>query len=365
MSERRSAGEALSALCRDLEVAGLRDLFSCMDPLHPRYESWIRARENSPQGLQPLIDLFLLGRTARKCELASLDSRILEQLTAEGVLHDTPSGDLDLGGLCLLPTLGLWLLCQVPQPNPTLYYGDDSVGLASRLSARPGDTALDLCAGPGIQSLRLASMGARVTAVEINPVAAALAQLNAAANSLSDRMEVRIGDLYEMVKDEHFDVVCANPPLLPVPDDVPYPFVGHGGPDGLRITRRILAGLPRVLKPKGIGRLLGTTLSDGYLPLCIDELDAWGKENSMEVTMYVTSHHRLGAGDPYLEGLSQTSAATGEIQVEVARQRYLKCFHALGGTHMCAYFLHVARGRGGLSLADLAEDAPRDIWFVP
>ena len=208
-------------------------------------------------------------------------------------------------------------------------------------------------------------VGARVTAVEINPVAAALAELNAHANGLADRIEVRIGDLYEAVGDERFDLVSANPPLLPVPDDVPYPFVGHGGPDGLRITRRILAGLPRVLSDRGIARMLGTTLSDGYLPLCLDEMEIWAKLHSMNVIMSVTSHHGLREGNSYLEGLSQTSAGMGTISVEDARERYLTCFQSFGGTHMCAYFFHVTRGEGTFLLADLADDTPRDIWFVP
>lgn len=365
MTGGNSSGSALAKVCASLELAGLRDLFACTDPLHPRYERWQRVRANAPEQLRPLIDVFLLGRVANRTALGAIETEALDVLLRGGVFHANGDDGIHLGGLCLLPTLGVWLLCQVPQPNPTLYYGDDSVGLAWRLSARRGDTALDLCAGPGIQSLRMAAMGARVTAVEINPVAAALAELNAHANGLADRIEVRIGDLYEAVGDERFDLVSANPPLLPVPDDVPYPFVGHGGPDGLRITRRILAGLPRVLSDRGIARMLGTTLSDGYLPLCLDEMEIWAKLHSMNVIMSVTSHHGLREGNSYLEGLSQTSAGMGTISVEDARERYLTCFQSFGGTHMCAYFFHVTRGEGTFLLADLADDTPRDIWFVP
>lgn len=33
-----------------------------------------------------------------------------------------------------------------------------------------------------------------------------------------------------------------NPPLLPIPDEIPYPFVGDGGQSGLDITLHILKG---------------------------------------------------------------------------------------------------------------------------
>ncbi|ADZ70541.1 methyltransferase [Polymorphum gilvum] len=360
-----TSGTALQSVCQSLERAGLRDLFACGDPLHPRYERWLHARANAPERLRPLVDVFLLGRAAPRADLGALRADALDALLQSGVLKATDGGALHLGGLCLLPTLGVWLLCQVPQPGPTLYYGDDSVGLAWRLSAKPGDRALDLCAGPGIQALRLAAMGAEVVAVEINPVAASLAQLNAAANGLGERISVRIGSLYQAVgARERFDLVSANPPLLPVPDNVPYPFVGHGGPDGLSITRRILDGLPGVLSERGVARLLGTTLSDGYLPLCLEEMETWARTHAMDMIMFVTSHFGLAAGDAYLEGLAQTSAATGRISLDEARARYLACFAARGASHMCAYFFHIVPGRGSFDLADLAEEPPRDIWFA-
>ncbi len=39
-----------------------------------------------------------------------------------------------------------------------------------------------------------------------------------------------------------FSLVVVNPPLLPIPDEIPYPFVGDGGQSGLDITLHILKG---------------------------------------------------------------------------------------------------------------------------
>ncbi|MCZ4093466.1 methyltransferase [Sinorhizobium psoraleae] len=361
--EPASLGDALHDICEHLEFAGVRDILACFDPLHPRHAHWAAALEAAPSQLQPLISLFQLGGSATDAELAALPQEALATLRAESLLKAAGDGWW-LGGLMLMPAQGLWLLCHMAKPNPTLYFGDDSIGLALRLSAEPDQAVLDLCAGPGIQTLRAAQMGARVTAVEINPVAAALARLNAAANGLGERIDVRIGDLYKVLGDERFDRIIANPPLLPIPDDLPYPFVGHGGPDGLNITRRIIEGLPERLTARGNARLIGTTLSDGYLPLCLDELEVTAARLKLDIRMYVTAHHGLHDGAVYFEGLAATCASTGQVSVEAARVAYRTFLNRQDATHLCAYFLHIVTGDGRLDLIDVAQDPPHDLWFT-
>jgi release factor glutamine methyltransferase len=356
--------DIVRAFCAWLNESGLPDFFACHDPLHPRLEHWTMGRRSAPRSLQPIIDLFILGREVPLRELAGAPGEVLAALTSQGILKSVGTDAVCLGGLVLLPLQGLWLLCQRPQPNPTLYFGDDSVALTQRLRARRGERALDLCSGPGIQALRLAQMGANVTAVELNPVAATLARINITLNDLEDRVDVRIASLYAGVPGERFDVIVANPPLLPIPDDMPYPFVGHGGPDGLRLTRQILDGLPEALSPRGVARLIGTTLSDGYLPLCVDELRRCSASKQLSIRMFITSHHGLAAGDPFFEGLCDTAAATGEIDAAAARRRFRTFLTEEKASHLCAYFFHVTPGSGGFDLIDLAHEPPADLWFV-
>jgi release factor glutamine methyltransferase len=355
---------ALKPFCDWLEQRGLADFFACLDPLHPRYEAWAIASRSAPQSMRPLVELCILGQRVAWRDLAEAPQAALEGFLAEGVLKKHSVDEVSLGGLVLLPVQGLWLLCDRPRANPTLYFGDDSIALASRLRVQRGQRVLDLCCGPGVQALRLALMGGDVIGVELNPVAAALARINVLLNGLEDRVEVRVGSLYEPVQECRFDVVVANPPLLPMPEDVPYPFVGHGGPDGLSIVRRILNGMPQALSPTGIGRLLGTTLSDGYLPLCIDELQSWTKQQQMLVRMFVTSHHGLAPGDPYFEGLCDTAASTGRIEPSEARRRFRALLTEAGASHLCAYFFQVTRGAGAFELIDVAGDVSRDLWFA-
>jgi len=59
-----------------------------------------------------------------------------------------------------------------------------------------GRMVLDLATGSGLVALAALLAGARhATAVDLDPVAAAAARLNAAANGLADRLTVTVGDL--------------------------------------------------------------------------------------------------------------------------------------------------------------------------
>jgi hypothetical protein len=346
-----------------LDTVGLVDFCACGDPLHPREAPLRRARDAAPEHLRDLADLLVLGEAIPEDRLETVSSDLVTALDRAGILH-REAGLASLDGLVMRWVAGLWLLSERPQSNPTLYFGDDSVGLLHRLSAQPGMRALDLCAGPGVQALRLAAMGADVVAVELNPVAAALAQLNVRLNGLSKRVSVVVGDLYEAAPGLRFDRVTCNPPLLPIPDDMPYPFVGHGGSDGLRVTWRALNGLPSALRDGGVARLLGTTLSDGYVPTFMDEMDRWSMAGGMRVTVFVISHHPLRAGTAFYEGLCDTAVSTGLIDGEGARARFSAHLRERNADHLCAYFLHVTPGVGAVSLIDVSGENYRDLWFA-
>ena len=359
----RELASPLYQVARWLDEVGLLDLCACANPLHPREAPLRRARDAAPHDLQSLADLFLLGTPVAEAALDAVPAPVVATLEQSRILR-READTVSLGGLVLRWLGGLWLLSESAHPNPKLYFGDDSVALLHRLAARPGDRALDLCAGPGAQALRLAAQGADVVAVEINPVAAALAQVNARLNDLQQRITVLVGNLYEPVRGRSFDRITCNPPLLPLPDDIPYPFVGHGGSDGMRVTRKVLHGLPSVLSERGVARLLGTGLSDGYVPMFIDDLESWAISAGLRITVHVTSHHPLHPGTPFYEGLCDTSAATGEIGAEAVRTRFAAFLGRAKCDHLCAYFMHATRGRGGISLIDCSDEGTRDLWFA-
>lgn len=101
----------------------------------------------------------------------------------------------------------------VPRPDTETVI---EVARATRSDRAAPCRVLDLCTGSGAIAVALAKElpAARIVATEISPQAAAIAKRNAERNGFSDRIDVRIGDLWEPVAGERFDLVTANPPYI-------------------------------------------------------------------------------------------------------------------------------------------------------
>jgi release factor glutamine methyltransferase len=120
---------------------------------------------------------------------------------------------------------------------------------------------LDLCTGSGAIAISLAKElpAARVVATEISAAAVAIAKRNAERNGLADRVDIRLGDLWEPVAGERFDLIASNPPYIasPVIETLQLevkrePRVAlDGGPDGMAFYDRICAAARIHLEPGG------------------------------------------------------------------------------------------------------------------
>lgn len=76
---------------------------------------------------------------------------------------------------------------------------------------RPGERVLDFGTGSGILAIASARLGAaEVIGLDIDPVAAAAADLNVTGNGLRDRVRIQGGDLGALGADATFDGVVAN-----------------------------------------------------------------------------------------------------------------------------------------------------------
>lgn len=104
---------------------------------------------------------------------------------------------------------------QIWQPRRGYRAATDPVFLAAAVSARPGQSVLELGCGVGVAALCLAARvsGLSLTGVELQPEYAALARRNAAANGVD--LEVIEADLCALpppLRARRFDHVIANPP---------------------------------------------------------------------------------------------------------------------------------------------------------
>jgi release factor glutamine methyltransferase len=132
------------------------------------------------------------------------------------------------------------------------------------LADRPEPVAADLGTGSGAIACAVAHAlpRAEVLAVEVSAGALAVASRNVRQLGLSTRVHLLAGDLFAPLGSiaAGLDLVVANPPYLPsaVLATLPPEVSRHepraaldGGPDGLAVIRRIVAGAPPVLKPGG------------------------------------------------------------------------------------------------------------------
>jgi methylase of polypeptide subunit release factors len=336
--------EALKRLPRILAREGYPDVYTLYGPLNARNDAWRRDLHLLPETLQTLFKLFLLGLEVPVQSLKKILAEWeIEALTELSILLPGARG-VHTGSLALISAYGYFVFAQRPTVDPIVYFGEDSAAFAAHLMPAPGGLCLDLCAGPGTQSLLCSSRAGRVVAVEINPVAASHAELNVVMNDREDKIEVRLGDLYAAVEGLQFDYICANPPLLPFPPSLPYPFIGHGGSDGLDVTRRILNGISKALKPDGVCQIIGSCLGNDEGPLCEEELRNLAIENSWNVRMIVPSALALRRSSTMFEGLAWTCATAAGLPLEQVTTIFEAHLAEIGATQLDLFFLIISKG---------------------
>jgi ribosomal protein L3 glutamine methyltransferase len=131
-------------------------------------------------------------------------------------------------------------------------------------------SVLDLCTGSGCLAVIAADLfpNAKVDAVDISVDALAVAARNVEEYGLGDRVRLIDSDLFEELGASRYDVILCNPPyvtdqaLATLPHEYSHePTLAlAGGPDGLDVVRRVMAGARAHLNPQG---LLVVEVGDG------------------------------------------------------------------------------------------------------
>jgi ribosomal protein L3 glutamine methyltransferase len=128
--------------------------------------------------------------------------------------------------------------------------------------SQPIRRALDLCTGSGCLAvlLALAFPRAFVDATDISRAALAVARKNVKTYRLGRRVKLARADLFSGLEPGRYDLIVANPPYVNaagmrgLPREYRRePRLGlAGGPDGLKLVRRILKDAARFLRPRGL-----------------------------------------------------------------------------------------------------------------
>ena len=140
---------------------------------------------------------------------------------------------------------------------------EDSLLLLPFAAVAAGSRFLEVGTGAGLAALAAARCGARVVATDLNPHALHILRERARAERLD--VELVRTDLARGLG--RFDRVLANPPYLPTHPEERDPDRWHnlaldGGPDGCRVTARLVEELDQHLLPDGEAFVLVSSRQD-------------------------------------------------------------------------------------------------------
>lgn len=146
------------------------------------------------------------------------------------------------------------------------YFNDTEI-FAKHLPVKEGGSLLEIGPGTGAISITAAYRGAsKVVAVDINPDAVANTQANIEKHHIEDRVEVRLGDVFDALTNEKFDTIFWNTPFGLV-DEGDITLLEQSVFDpGYKATKRFIEGSKQHLNPGG-RLLIGFSSTLGRLDL--------------------------------------------------------------------------------------------------
>lgn len=143
---------------------------------------------------------------------------------------------------------------------------EDSLLAADNLAIKENDEILDMGTGCGILAVVAAQKARRIVATDVNPHAVACAKQNTEINNLTDKVDVRRGDLFQPIRqNERFSVIVFNAPYLPSEVGESKSWLGKswaGGATGRKLIDRFIEKAPSHLKRKGRILLVQSTLTN-------------------------------------------------------------------------------------------------------
>jgi len=226
------------------------------DPRHAALAKWHLRRIREPSAYAMRMMSFCDPVTPAEAREVLGDSAPLERLVDVGLLAATDEGIVSAFVVKLVADL--YLLSDDLSAGGEAVMGASpstkSLAGLSRPRRRAG-RALDVGCGAGLVALALAQRCDRVVATDISERAVTLTRVNAALAGL-DNVECRVGDLFEPVAGESFDIVASQPPFVPREDAAAPATFLFGGPRGDEVALRLLRGLRPSLSPGGSAFLL-------------------------------------------------------------------------------------------------------------
>jgi hypothetical protein len=360
--------ESAQELSRLVTSTGYRSFHLAFGDGNHCFKGWQGFVGKLEDPLRGLVQLLLLCRYLNPGRARCiLGSSLFQEMSEEGLLVEEAMG-VRTPGLILISFRSLLFFHQCG-PRPSIYFGNDSIALGMYQNPSFRGTTLDLCSGTSIQAMISAQHGSRCYAVEIDPRAAKVAATNLRLNDLHEKVQLINRSLEDYAADaqESFDLITFNPPLLPIPAVLHYPFVGDGGGDGLEVTRRVLnLYLPRLTAGGGI-EFIGCGLGREHTPIFVDDLAAILRQHDAQGRVQLLSRYDLRRGDSFYDSLVRTAAMSSEVTLDLAYAVFDLHFQRLGFNELYPFFLRGERQKPSanngstIAITDVSEGG--NCWF--
>jgi SAM-dependent methyltransferase len=218
------AGFATALRAADYSVRGVRTAIGsgAAVSISPADVHVVERRLDRASALGRLIALFFLGVSLPVDEAAAAVAPVqLDVMAAAGMVDC--DGGMVRARIRVLPYEDLLVACD-RDPGPDEPLEREHVGgihastvlLALLTPRRPVRRALEIGCGCGFQALLLARHAGEVVATDVNPRALEFGRLNAELNGIRN-ISWRLGEGFEPVRGERFDLVVSNPPFVIAP----------------------------------------------------------------------------------------------------------------------------------------------------
>jgi release factor glutamine methyltransferase len=325
---------AAELLRRRLDVTSLAELLAVYGASDVRGEALRADLAHMPHETADQVRLLVLGESLTIADAArALGRDVIDALLDEKVLIRPEPDRVATPSLRLVEHWGSLLLCDQQSASAARYFGTDSTALGRVVLSRSG-AWLDVCAGVGAQSMLALARSGAVVAVDINPDVGRLLEFNGRLNGLTtDRISFVCGraedvDLSSVSPADGFRTVTCNPPWMPLPESLGFSLVGHGGPDGLSVTRPVLERLPILLHEDGaavfVGLLMGTE-SGPFLEL-FDEI---AQRVLLDIRVVATCRVSASSGQ-FFDQLVATAASFSGREQAAIKEEVTDHFAAMG-----------------------------------
>ena len=322
-----------------------------------------------PPATADQLRLLVLGASLTVAEAGrALGGDVVDALLDEEVLIRPEPDRVATPSLRLVEHWGSLLFCDQQSASAARYFGTDSTALGRVVLGRSG-TWLDVCAGVGAQSMLALARSGAVVAVDVNPDVGRLLEFNGRLNGHpADRISFVCGraqevDLSVVTPPDGFHTVTGNPPWMPLPESLSFALVGHGGPDGLAVTRPVLERLPTLLHPDGTAVFVGLLMGDESGPF-LQVFHEIAQRALLDIQIVASCVVPASSG-PFFDQLVATAVKFSGQEEAPIRGEVTDHFATVGSEYLFSAYIIARHTRGTPTVQGTALwKRARSGWFV-